>query len=514
MKYFSSNTFILAILLPLIIIVTRCANVVPPGGGPKDKDPAKVKNTIPQEGSTNFKGQYIIMEFDELVRLDNIAQKALVTPFINPNNIEYKLVKNKLVIKLDSLEENTTYNFSFPDCIKDVNEGNSTVYQIAFSTGPYLDSASISGKINHPTGANVKEALVALYKGSFDTSFLSKRPQYLSKVKDGNYRLNNLKSGIYTQLVWIDDNKNNKWDKGKEKASFEYPIQLDTSIELNHTLYKYDDRKPKYSYSQKFDKTVILNFDEPIYRFSSQPYVPYKINKDAVELYSKEITSFTIEYNAQDSSDNVLQDTILLEFKESKIKNSFTYTLSPIDYKLFQGDTIELKLTKPITLFDTSKVHMNVPYTWKYDSLNQRLLLSPKEIKDTIKLKSENGFCLSEHLDSLDALNQNFFKANVEDYGSIEYEIVTTDNQFIAHLINKKGAIINTVINNKKGYAKNLYPDTYSFLYIQDTNGNGKWDRADIINNTKAEKIIYVKKTIVLKANWEIKGQKIDISEH
>ena len=50
-------------------LLSRCASVAAPQGGPKDSLPPKVVAMTPAYGTTNFKGKRIYIEFDEYVQL-------------------------------------------------------------------------------------------------------------------------------------------------------------------------------------------------------------------------------------------------------------------------------------------------------------------------------------------------------------------------------------------------------------------------------------------------------------
>ncbi|MCU0430628.1 MAG: Ig-like domain-containing domain [Cytophagaceae bacterium] len=496
--------------IAVICLLYGCANVVPPTGGPKDMEPATISNSVPENGSINFKGKVIILEFDELVKLDNIQQKLLTTPYISSSNIECKLIKNRLHIELDSLEENTTYSLTFPDCIKDVNQGNTKVYQFAFSTGPYLDKGSLKGSVTFPTLQKAQEAYVGIYKGSPDTNTLLKRPMYLGKAKNGSYQLQNLKEGTYTVIAWIDEIKNNQWDKGREKVSFNYPVEVDTNTTCDHILYPMDEKKPTYSYSQKLNKTHILQFSENIKDFIPNKDIPYLVQKEKVYLFSSTYQEIPIQYTVRDSSNNEYTDTITTRFIESKQRIDFSCMVK--NNTVFPHDTIVISCNKPIKEINQNLAESTTEVkAFKKDTYTAAILT--ETFKDTFNLQLNKGFLISIHDDSSEVVKTIIKKAEEENYGSIEYQVINKDSTFILQLINSKREIIHTNINKKSVYIPRLSPDTYTFIYIEDKNNNQQWDKGDIINNIQPERIIFLDKKIILKANWEIKAQKIEISE-
>ena len=58
----------------------RCANVVSPTGGPKDKLPPVVLLASPENQSTMFHGKEIHITFDEYVTLNNPNSNILISP--------------------------------------------------------------------------------------------------------------------------------------------------------------------------------------------------------------------------------------------------------------------------------------------------------------------------------------------------------------------------------------------------------------------------------------------------
>ena len=125
-----------------------CANIVPPGGGPRDSTAPMLKEADPVDSAVNFSGRRIVFNFDEYVEVQNIHQELLVTPTprITPT-VDSRL--NTVTVRIrDTLEPNTTYTFDFGNAIKDINEGNVLKnFRYIFSTGPVLDSLTFAGSV-------------------------------------------------------------------------------------------------------------------------------------------------------------------------------------------------------------------------------------------------------------------------------------------------------------------------------------------------------------------------------
>ena len=105
---------LMILLIYMIQVEIGCANIIPPGGGPKDTIPPRLITAVPKDSATNVTPKLITLTFDEFVDVKYLQNNLIVSPV--PKNlpiIDYKL--RNVTIKLkDSLEPNTTYAFS-PD---------------------------------------------------------------------------------------------------------------------------------------------------------------------------------------------------------------------------------------------------------------------------------------------------------------------------------------------------------------------------------------------------------------
>ncbi len=72
----------------------------------------------------------------------------------------------------EKLKDSTTYTFYFLDAIRDLNEGNILQnYQFVLSTGPVIDSLSVTGNIYNAFNLEVPEKTeVILYRELADSA--------------------------------------------------------------------------------------------------------------------------------------------------------------------------------------------------------------------------------------------------------------------------------------------------------------------------------------------------------
>ena len=214
---------LLFISASIALIAFSCATVVTPSGGPKDITPPKMLSSQPENLSINFKGEKIIFNFDEFVQLKTPEKFLLISPPLSELP-DIKVKGRSVVIKLeDSLRSNTTYNFYLGDAIVDITENNPiTNFNFAFSTGPDIDSLSLSGNVTDAyTRMPVKGALVMLYTDFADSVPMKQIPVYVSRtLENGNYSFNSLASGKYRAVALVDGNSDYMYNLPTEMVGF------------------------------------------------------------------------------------------------------------------------------------------------------------------------------------------------------------------------------------------------------------------------------------------------------
>ena len=183
-KNLISSVFILLLIAISVTSGPGCANIIPPQGGPKDSLPPVLIKATPGDSTRNFTGNKITFTFNEFIDVQGIQENLNVSPSpgINPK-IDFKL--NALSVKLvDSLESNTTYSINFGDAIKDFTEGNTLKgFTYTFSTGRYIDSLELKGKvILAETGKIDTTLIVLLHTSPADSAIIKERPRYVAKL--------------------------------------------------------------------------------------------------------------------------------------------------------------------------------------------------------------------------------------------------------------------------------------------------------------------------------------------
>jgi hypothetical protein len=243
-------SFVMATLFVFIVILlmamggTGCANIVPPSGGPRDSIPPLLLKTTPGDSTRNFKGNKITFTFDEFIDIDNPGENLLISPSLKTNPVvDHKL--NTITLKLkDTLDDNTTYTIQFGRAVKDFNEGNilqNLVY--TFSTGPYIDSLQLKGKvILAETGKIDTTLIVMLHTSANDSAVVKERPRYISKLNgQGEFVFTNLPPKTFYIYTLKDNNGTRRYLDEKQLFGFaDKPVTLSDSVSPV-TLYAYSE---------------------------------------------------------------------------------------------------------------------------------------------------------------------------------------------------------------------------------------------------------------------------------
>ncbi len=167
----------------VLLAGAACAKISAPTGGPRDTDPPVILKSQPENGTVMFTAKSFSVTFDEYVVLDKITDKFMVSPPLTTKP-EVKLKGRDLVVSWDEqLADSTTYTFYFQDAIRDNNEANPIPnYQYVFSTGPVLDSLTVTGNVFNATDLEAApDMLVMMYSNLSDTAPRTLLPAYISR---------------------------------------------------------------------------------------------------------------------------------------------------------------------------------------------------------------------------------------------------------------------------------------------------------------------------------------------
>ena len=448
--------FIFIILCIAIVQVqtTGCANIVPPSGGPRDSLPPVPVSATPRDSATMVKEQKITISFDEFIELKEPTQKVLISPYpVKDPAIEYKLRTVTVRLK-DSLLPNTTYNINFGDAIVDLNEGNILKnFQYSFSTGAFIDSNELSGKvILAETGKTDSTMFALLYRKEEDSTVFKEKPMYVARVDaQGNFQFNNLPAGTFYVYALRDEDGNKKYTQGIEQFAF-----LDSTITASTTtpavqLYAFATEKERQKTTATQD------------------------NKRGL------VVSANLEGNALD---------ILDTFRLIYTKPIRSYDLSKIR---LQQDSTRF-ITDFTIINDSIRKQLLLNYAWKTGG-TYKLFLDKEYAADTSGLKSIKNDTIS-------------FRVKTEkEYGTlrIRFKELDTAAHPVLLFYNNDDVVGRYPLTGKEFYRTQFKPGTYKLGLLFDTNRNGVWDPGNYFAKPKRqpELVTPLNYSVTVKENWD-----------
>ena len=198
----------------------HCASQQAPGGGPRDLAAPAILESTPPQHAVNFRGRVIELDFDKYVDHRTVQDAFFISPAVLTRP-EFSWSGRSVTITFhDSLRANTTYTVSLGTDIADVRENVhlASPYTLSFSTGPVIDSATISGRVYSENNTGVFVFAYRLNDRSADTlNPTHTPPDYLAPVgKDSTYIIPALPRGTYRLIAIRDEQRNLLYDVGAD----------------------------------------------------------------------------------------------------------------------------------------------------------------------------------------------------------------------------------------------------------------------------------------------------------
>lgn len=520
----------------LIWLLHSCATPTAPQGGPRDEDPPQV---VEEESSpnlqTNFEKQTIELTFDEWVVLEKVSDEVIISPPL-PADPEIKLKKRTVqVIFPDTinLRENVTYTINFGEAVKDLNEKNpADDLRFVFSTGPYIDSLSISGRVvDVQTGEPVEKVLFMLYDNLADSVVYTERPFYFGKTdKEGYFLVQNIREGTYKAFALSDSQSGKKYIFDPQYEPLAFPENLitispDTTVDLELKLFQETIRLLATEMDTTHSGKVKVQFNQPIFDLDLEyeniidtPLVKQK--GDSLILWYTQTTPWTLYIN----QDTTFRDTFSIRAgrrAELLSRDSMaTIRSTGANQAVVPGKPPVLSYNHPIATFDTSLITIYVDtlreavrpavqinpddfqqlqllFPWKEDLLYELELL-PGAVSDIYGLSTS------------DTLKVNYSLDPVNRYGNILLTLSNLDSaeQYLVQLMSKdlKQTLLSDAVSGVETYEatwSTIKPGDYTLRVITDWNGNGRWDTGKYDIGRQPEPI-YLRPLDKLRANWDL----------
>jgi hypothetical protein len=247
-----------------LILLSYCANQLPPGGGDVDTTPPEITSVYPSDGTINFDDDYFELDFSEYIDKRSFREAIFISPTIE-GELDISWTGRSVTVEFpEGLREDFTYVVTIGTDVVDLNNKNRMAqsYTFLFSTGDKIDKRSITGKVYDKDADGV---LVFAYRVSDDTTdYLKLKPDYISQVgKEGNFNLYGLAEDDYRIFAVKDQLRDLLFQQESDRIGIPFSdISLkgnDSSFTgLNFFLMSADTTKPRLVSAVMTDQRHIL----------------------------------------------------------------------------------------------------------------------------------------------------------------------------------------------------------------------------------------------------------------
>ncbi len=522
--FFKTFVFVL-----MVLSIISCANRGTPSGGEKDILPPKIIRSVPENFSTNFKGNEIRIYFDEYIKIKDIQKQLIISPpmdtepDITPLGTANKYIK---IVINDTLKANTTYAFNFGQSILDNNEGNPyPYYKYVFSTGDYIDSLSVKGTI-FDAEKRTPDTFVSVMLYDVDSTFTDsiiykKKPKYITNTLDSvtTFSIDNIKAGKYLLVALKDENRNVTFQQKTDKIGFyERPITVPSDSTYNIKLFKeeldFRAERPKQMAGQK----IAFGFegdakDIKIEMLETKPEdFEVRLTKDAKTdtLYYWYKPKLELDSTRFVVRNKIYIDTLKHRFRDLP-KDSLVISAVNSSNLGFDDDFV-LKANIPFVKIDESKIKIidkdsvDVTYKMKLDSLKNTFGFQ-------FERKESNAYAIQMLPEAFtdffgnvnDTLNYSVKTKQFSEYSNVRISLNNAKYPLIVQLTDDKGVVKYEKYAEESKLLDFRYinPGEYYLKVIYDTNGNKKWDSGNYLLKIQPERISYDEKVIEARANWD-----------
>jgi uncharacterized protein (DUF2141 family) len=452
-------------LAAYLVFSSGCANIVPPAGGPRDSLPPMLVEVTPPDSMRNFTGSRIVFSFDEYIEVQNVQSELMISPSLPSNpDINYRL--NTMTIRFrDTLERNTTYTFDFGNAIKDFNEGNPLKgFNYTFSTGPYIDSLELRGKVwLAETGKVDTTLIVMLHTNPADSAVFRDRPRYVTKLNsNGEFIFRNLPPRTFYVYALKDETGTRRYMNDKQLFGFaSEPVTTDA------------DNEPVvlYAYASSASSTVPTG---------ALPNVGSGRRTGGANADNR----LRFQLNLVEGQQDLLRD---LEFRfESPLRKFDSALVNLYTDSVFQPAVSRRYL-------DSTRRKLSIATAWKENTLYHVIL--DKDFADDSSGKK-----------LLKTDTVSFTTRKTADYGALKLKFRGLENARnpVLQILQNNTIYRSAPLGQNEFVASMFPPGEYELRILFDENGNGTWDPGVFFGARKQPEIVRaIERKITVRPNWQ-----------
>lgn len=534
-----------------LLLLSGCANQLPPGGGDVDTIPPKIEEIYPPNGTINFKDDYISFDFSEYVDKNSLKEAVFISPQIN-GELKYNWSGTEVSLEFpEKLKDNTTYVITIGTDVADVHNRNKMAqsFTLTFSTGNEIDKRAITGKVYDPNSTGV---MIFAYKISDKKLDMEKdKPDYVTQTgNDGSYKLEGITKGKFRLFAVRDKYKDFLYQPKQDDIGISsteiYFENNDTTLnKINFKLTNFDTEPPRILKAIMTDEHhLLVEFTETISQSSIRSENFYIIDStqnkkiDLKYIYAKDPKKtklVLINDNKLDGNSNLFleannvkdeignkttKDAINLIYsnRTDTTKPKLVSTDPPIgndisdysgqNFNFYFSDYIDTSLAKEGITFINS-VKINMPYQLVYnDNASFKIissidLLPVKDyeiILDLNKFRNQNGSAADSNY------VYNFTTINALNFSGITGKVKNIETDLPVYLILEgigNNKIYKQLLNKSRKFEfERVVAGKYYLWSFIDSDKNGKYSFGNILPYKPAEQFIYLNSSLDLKPRW------------
>lgn len=519
----------------MLFLVVSCATPGTPQGGPQDKTPPVAKSYEPDNLTKNFSQKDISIFFDEWIQIANLNQQLIISPPIKPDPVIIAK-KNELKIHFkEALDSNTTYSIFFGDAVKDNNEGNIVNnLSYVFSTGEYIDSLSISGKVITLDGSAIPaNTFVELYKFAEDSVITRERPRYIYKIStDGAFKLNYLPHDTFKLFVLNDLNTNYIYDlptewvgKNDTMIVLEKPIEnIELPIVLpeseNFKISSFNNTLENRILTIQLNKELNPQKDTILLKILTSGNIYPLQQHYTSDIFQYFILSDSLSVNCELSVNGVVIDTLKVRRPQESSEKQIFLPMVQVSEKdsilsAFDNTNFGFYSNVPIEKVDKDKIFIvSEEDTVKMDSVSVQDNIWGFTIhyplKESYKGRLVFGdsavlFRTGKYADTTDYPIRHI---QSNEYGQLTFNIQlpSADTTYILRVFDKSGIMLHeTSVKGDTLYnyvLQNVKAGDFFVEAIKDINESGTWNGASFWSSRPPEKV-FKSESYSVKPNWE-----------
>ncbi len=512
----------------LVLLLSACAQIREPQGGPKDTVPPQLVSAEPADGSTNFTGNRIVLRFDEKVKLDRVREKLLVSPPLAKAPDVAVEKGNNVVIQLNApLAANTTYTFNIGDAVQDLSEGNPAAgMAFVVSTGNHVDSLSVTGHVmDAATGMPAADVLVLLHAAADTGDVRTAPPAYFTRTKaDGSFTLAHLRAGPMFLHALIDRNGNYRYDLPNELIAFlDKPINPEEKP--TETLYLFqpasatqfisgakvlDERGWQLAFARRAGEVGLRPLDREGGKLIW--WAEWNPGRDTAVFWPSDTTLLNGQRFEVGGQGSILDTLTYRPTGKMPFYLSVSSTRDPVTGQW------QLISSRPVAHVDTAHVELRVDSVrtkWVplEDSSNRRVIhtgLAPKpamRVSMVLFPKAVQAVMGGTN----DTTRLSFNAPDPRTLGKLKVELSADSGSayagpWILQLLTDKGRLVRESLMDSLALAQwmDLVPGNYSLRLIADRNHDHRWTTGSFIPPMQPERVFLLPDPVKVRAGWTV----------